>query len=39
MRMAKECEKYDAEHCKRCAEACRNAANEYRKVVSLAGIA
>lgn len=35
-----ECEKYpDNPHCQKCAQACRQASAEYKKVASVAGIA
>jgi hypothetical protein len=37
---AEECEKYpDNPHCQKCAEACRQAVDQYRKVSNLAGVA
>lgn len=37
---ASECEKHsDNPHCQKCAEACRRAAEEYRKVATIAGVA
>jgi len=37
---ATECEKHkDNPHCQKCAQACRRAVEEYRKVASVAGIA
>ncbi len=37
---ASECEKHtDSPHCQKCAQACRLAAEEYRKIVSVADVA
>jgi hypothetical protein len=32
---AQECEKYNLEHCQKCAKVCRQAAEEYRKIASV----
>lgn len=37
---ASECEKHpDSPHCQKCADACRRAALEYRKIATVAGVA
>ncbi|ACK68652.1 protein of unknown function DUF326 [Gloeothece citriformis PCC 7424] len=36
---ASECEKHDDDHCQKCAQTCRQAAEEYQKVANVAGVA
>ena len=36
---AAECEKHDSEHCRKCAVACRSAADGYRKIATVGGVA